>query len=603
MPDRSSQRAPARRLAVRWATAGIALTLAAFGCGSPALEGPPPIIVYLVDTLRADHLPVYGYARDTAPRLSEFARDAVVFEQAYAPTSWTKPSTASLLTGLDPLHHGVSYRTQGIDDDIELLPEALARAGYHTAAFVTNPWISSRWGFDQGFDSFHPRFEQSDAETLVDAALAHLETRRDRPFFLYLHALDPHSPYESRPGFQPWSEARAQALRSRDLRPDNRDAVVAAYDAEIRYGDHHFGRFLDALDEWGLYERSVIVFTSDHGEEFLEHGGSDHGRTLHEELVRVPLLIKLPGEPGAGRRAQSAVSLVDVVPTLHALAGVTASGVLDGDDLARVMAPDPDEPTARRIFLELDLLHDGEWNRARAVREGPLKLIEVERPEPQVLLFDLADDPGEQVDRAAGSPGEIARLGALLAARGTTAAAGFHMAVVNRPGPRITRFEGSLRAPSGQLRITALDQLEEGDHAEISDDGQRLRFAFTGQNVDDPKDRHRYWQIDEDWIRFDVDPPGSAVEFESFEISEGAPRIHLGPERELAPGLPLRFAADDERIGISDPALLLPRSGKRTVWGKAGVYLAAVPHGEQRSLSDLDPAEREQLRKLGYVAD
>lgn len=166
---------------------------------------PPPrpvvkhnVVIYLVDTLRADHLGVYGYERETSPRLDAFAKDAVVFERAYAPSSWTKPSTASLLTGLHPRRHGGITRDNKLADRIELLSEHLDALGYHTVAFMTNPNTVAMWGFDQGFDVFydiHNPDHQPKAEDVANKVFEHMDAHADQPFFYYIHTLDPHDPY------------------------------------------------------------------------------------------------------------------------------------------------------------------------------------------------------------------------------------------------------------------------------------------------------------------------------------------------------------------------------------------------------------------------
>jgi arylsulfatase A-like enzyme len=239
-------------------TALATALLLAGGC-SPQ---PPNVVIYLVDTLRQDHLGLYGYECDTSPRLGEFAKDAVVYRAAYSPTSWTKPAVTSLLSGRYPSAHGAVKRDSTLDADVQLVGEYLREAGYQTAAFVTNPNVLPVWGFERGFDRFYDIesvARSARADRVNEVVFEHLAQDPREPFLLYVHTRDPHKPYAP-----PVPYARMWAGEG--------DARVAAYDGEIRFNDHHFGRLLDHLEAAGLYRDALIVFTSDHGEELGERG-------------------------------------------------------------------------------------------------------------------------------------------------------------------------------------------------------------------------------------------------------------------------------------------------------------------------------------------
>lgn len=295
---------------------------------TPTLVAPnasvPLVIVYLVDSLRADHTTPYGYRRDTTPRLADFARDAVLFEQAVASSGWTKPSVASLFTSLLPDRHGVMQLPDPLEADVLTLAEMLGARGYATGAVVANATLYSRGsGFDQGFDVFagvygaeDRRSKIVDAARVVDASLALIDARRGLPSFLYVHTMDAHVPYVPPEPFDrlygpaPAPERPASDPR-RDYRaPEDLERVIAQYDGCVAYGDQEFGRFVSELRARGLYDRALILFMADHGEEFLDHGRWTHQKSVFDELVRVPLVVKYPkrGGPAGGSPARSSSS-------------------------------------------------------------------------------------------------------------------------------------------------------------------------------------------------------------------------------------------------------------------------------------------------------
>ena len=388
----------------------------------------PNILLYVIDTLRADHVGAYGYDRGTTPRLDALARGGVVFENARAQSSWTRPTVASMLTGLTPWSHGTNGQRDSLSPDVAYLPELLAEAGYETAAVVTNGVVSGQFGFDRGFDSFtylgervgqDPRIHRG-AEALHNKAMEWLDDRRgdrrdDRPFFLYLHATDPHAPYWPPAN---WRErfaadvdpALGEHERVAELEwnpaarmPGVADDLRALYDAEVAFLDHRFGRLTSYLRDAGLYDDMVIVVISDHGEEFGEHGRWQHGMTLHEEQLRVPLIVKLPAGERAGERVQRLVEQMDVAPTLLRLsaAEVPAAGDMQGVDLLRPAVDLDGSDAARKSFALL--ARQPQFRHVESIVSRGFKLVHTrvyERPRPQTQLFDLASDPAERVDLA-----------------------------------------------------------------------------------------------------------------------------------------------------------------------------------------------------------
>lgn len=332
--------------------AALAVAGAAPGCGGDGAELPerPSLLLVTLDTLRADHLGLYGYFRDTSPHLDRLAADALVFERAFAPMSTTLPAHASLMTGVHPIRHGVvsnfRFFGRGVSGEggLRTAAEMLGERGWQTAAFTSASPLSEETGIGRGFDHFQGpgawsaerrRLEVPALET-AEAARAWLAGAR-APFFLWVHFFDPHHPYEAPP---PFSEAfsveapLADHLRERGFPADLRPRLVGvfnAYDGEIAYTDHAVGTLLDALRERGLWDETLIVVVGDHGEGLWQHAHGRHGLTWNEQ-IRVPLVVRIPGGPRG--RHEGLASLMDVLPTLAAHARLPFDRAqLDGVDL------------------------------------------------------------------------------------------------------------------------------------------------------------------------------------------------------------------------------------------------------------------------------
>ena len=379
---------------------GGILGLGLAGC-APS-QGPDNVVVVVIDTLRRDHLPTYGYARETAPFLDRLAREGAALD-GVSPTSWTKPATASLLTGLHPLRHQATGRVDALPEEAETLAERLKGEGYQTLGVSANGWISAEFGFQQGFDEL--LLLDSEGSEVVNRGLFPLLEKLEPPYFLYVHYVDPHAPYAPQTAWD--GGALPAALRDQgpvsveDLdsftvqqRPaDFMARVRDLYDGEIRGVDRSLEKLLGELERRGLMENTVLVVTSDHGEEFEEHGRMSHGLSLYEEVVRVPLVIHAPHRPDqitAGLRGGLA-SLVDVMPTLADLLGLSGGEELDGVSLAGRLRGESAAEAERSLLFHLDHM-DGV---GLALRHGSSKLVLGKLPY-RKELFDLATDPAEQ---------------------------------------------------------------------------------------------------------------------------------------------------------------------------------------------------------------
>jgi arylsulfatase A-like enzyme len=558
--------------------------------GTPALavdREAPLVVVYLVDTLRADHTGVYGYARRTTPELDAFARDAVVFDAAVVHASWTKPSVASILTSRLPGEHRAVQLRDPLDPSNVTLAERLHERGWATGAAIANSVIyGAESTFDRGFDVFAGLHGEDDrpsklvgADVVVDAALAILRSRRGLPTFLYVHTMDPHVPYEPPPPFDrmfepfPTTEHPARDPRTDYKEPLDRERMIGQYDGDIAFGDREFGRFLRELKAAGLYEDALIVFLSDHGEEFLDHGRWLHGRSLFDELVRVPLVVKLPGNRGAGTRVAGQVQGIDVAPTVLEAAGLPLPADLGGQPLQRMLEADaPPRPAIAEISHRGSVAH--------GVRTDADKYIRRFSPDDDELYFDLRQDPKEETSLAAQVPERVRVLQAR--AEAAMAASPFRYTVqVAGSG----RFDLRLAA-RGWLEGVAASGLGPGERWSLGGNGRWLDLRLQPR-PGTPRE-----------VAFAVRPVGAPVTLAGSRdgrplrradvaVGEGSLRPEAFPfqlpdiesETEADRGLNLFAAPRDAAAGVR-------------VW-------LAMPPG--RSLQELDPEARERLEALGYV--
>ncbi len=396
--------------------AALGLALAALltaGCSrrvATHAARPDNVVLVVIDTLRRDHLATYGYGRNTAPFLDELAREGSAFE-AVTPAPWTKPATVSLLTGLHPVHHQAVDRLDRIPSGALTLAERLRSAGYHTLGVSANGWVSHPFGFDRGFDQFLLA-DNLKAPLLDRELLPHLD-RLKPPFFLYVHYIDPHLPYEPEVGWDgrpltaaerahPVTLQEVDATHFRHRSPELLARARDLYDGEIRGVDDALRTVVGRLTQRGLMDHTVLVVTADHGEELEDHGRMSHGQTVYQELLQVPLVIRSPRLP-AGRRPGRA-SLMDVVPTLLDLLGIDRAGDdLDGVSLAGALgagAATTAAPAADRPFLSYLDFVDGT---GLSLIRGARKLVLGKNPY-RKELFDLAADPHERTNLL-GRPG------------------------------------------------------------------------------------------------------------------------------------------------------------------------------------------------------
>ena len=359
---------------------------------SPGSEGfskirKPDIMFYIVDALRQGHVSCYGYERKTTPKADEFSNDGALFRNAYTSTTWTKPSGASLLTGLLPNRHGAVDRNDKLVEELKTMPEILRENGYYTVAFSTNGNISETFGFTQGFDEFislgkDPVTLSSYSDQLnvkiIEFIEEYVRQPERKPLFLFIWTVDPHSPYTPRESvkelfdidqFDPidtYDFGLLAKIHRGEIKVSDsqKKYIVTRYDQEVFFNDISFGAVLDSFRKNGLYEDAFIVFTADHGEEFFDHNGMGHGATLYNELIRIPLIIKSDRLENKDYRAP--VQLLDILPTLLDLLGIAEPYKLDGTSL---FAEHGDDRT-----LYFDTVKSGHIKKAAIYRDKKLIL-------------------------------------------------------------------------------------------------------------------------------------------------------------------------------------------------------------------------------------
>jgi len=555
---------------------------------------PPPVenvLLVSVDTLRADHVSWQGYERDTTPALDALARRGLVFRDAMSTSSWTLPAHGSLLTGRYPSQHGAQDDGSALSPAVPTLAELFSGAGFDTFGVVSHVYVASPFGFERGFATFDDSLIEGGTtnprgDAVIDRAIAWLDTRDPaRRFFAFVHLYDPHWDYAApeplgrrwvSPGYRGPIDGRYETmipfLAGEGMEPADRNALVGYYDGEIAWVDRQIARLIDALEQRGVLAETLVVLTSDHGEEFLDHGRLGHGRTMYQEQLHVPLVFRHDSLPR--ERRPEPVSLVDVAPTLLALAGVEPPVGLPGRSL---LAP----VSSERVLFAESIRFGLAW---RAARRGPHKVAELAEAGGRAF-FDLASDPAERRPGRSDPSGGV--LSEALDAYAASADSGWHWRIVAPRGERVRlrarfesdgRFVGARHFASG--RIEGRDVVFH--RFEVSGDGHALE-------VDVEATSHQ------GSIRFELEPSDAVLRVEVEEIDGGA--VHW------ASGEPVRGRRFELERG--DPRLLGSFATADRL--EPGLHVRAIPasggvSGAARARPLGDEARR-HLEALGYGAD
>ncbi len=370
----------------------------------------PNVILISIDTLRADHLSSYGYYRKTTPNIDKLASDGILFKQVVAQAPFTLASHMSLMTSLYPSFHKI-YLLKGsrLDNKITTLAEVLYNKNYKTWAITGGGQLNSNYGFSKGFEIYTeytaPKY---DVEKKVNEAINFIEKNKGLNFFIFFHSYKPHAPYTPEPPFDKifdsgykgnidGSLSTIDAINNGSLKisPEDKNHIISLYDGEIREVDNSLGKFFSYLKKNGLYDNSLIIFTSDHGEEFGEHGKIGlHSHTLYDELLLIPLIIKLPANAQKGKIIYNQVQSIDIFPTILQLIGIKdKSIILQGSPIAKLIF-NRNNKKDNYAFTER-LTEDN--IKLRAIRGKDFKFIYEDNGKGEIYYyFNLNNDPKEQ---------------------------------------------------------------------------------------------------------------------------------------------------------------------------------------------------------------
>jgi arylsulfatase A-like enzyme len=582
----------------------------------------PNILFFLIDTVRQDHMSCYGYARETTPNMDVFLPDAIRFTQLVPQSSWTRPSIASFFTSTYPAEHGAVDNTDPIRERLPRLAEALSAAGYECHGFVSNLNTLPQWGFAEGFaryvDMDSLRWHSTDPAHVVDAAIATIANAAGRPWFQFVHSIGAHHPYQPPAEFahrfqdEPLTRDDARELLDtcaeelsdiyallgmrpgdpslRDpantvetVAPRLRQACIDWYDGEIAYNDAQFQRLIDALKQTGQYDNTIIVVVSDHGEEFWEHGGVEHGYTLYEEQLRIPFLVKLPDSQLGGTTIESVVEGVDIAPTLIELVDAPPEPRFRGRSLLPVINGEPDAD--RLGFAALNLRQYS----IRAVKSPSLKQIIyplVSRTE----WFDLVQDPLEQ--RPIPEPEDKGAFDAFARAAGMVGAEGIHVFIKCALAEEQV-FEG--RVTCDNLQDFELRNSDGVAESEMLPEGMRFRvemkpvafYPFESMVGRKPwQEIHLYLAAKQaETFALDLTVDGEPVSVDAVEAGDARASVPL----------------DGSPLTVSELAAPLSAYDKGRFPDAFGVYLWYVPATSSGDASALDPEVAAALRGMGYL--
>lgn len=550
----------------------------------------PLVIVVLIDTLRFDRAPLGGAVVPTSPRLAALAEEGISFQRAYSTSSWTRPAVASLFTSLAPDEHRVRARSDRLSDSLTTWAEIARQNGLQTVAIATNPNVLPIWGFAQGFGRFidlgaRDWQEESNAFDVL-AAAEDILAEESRPLFLYVHLMDPHSPYD--PPLDTMRSLYADYVASSPGRePDASDFAnvrhaVRRYNGEVRNADEALGDFVDDLRDRDEFTESLLLVVSDHGEEFLDHGGLYHGQNLFEEQVHIPMLLKAPHNRFAGTQVDGIVSIVDAMPTIAAMLGWTTPPGIRGRSMLPAISGEG--PTRDFAFASLETSQHDLW--AAIGDRAKLIASRARADEDTSMLFDIASDPSEQ--HALKDERLEAALRDRLDARVSEGRAGWHLKLCG--GTQDATVSIHVDGISG--RVESID-LEEDDA--VTQKGGRLNFrAGVGTRrvlTELLGARVRTNVRDEDTIWFEGDRPtvrASTDRGAKFRVLAGSASEHV--ERR-------QIELDPDAWTVN--ALEAPRCSADAGFTELLIW-RIEPHAEAETAA-ADDRLRERLRALGYV--
>lgn len=543
------------------------------------------IIMICVDTMRADVLGSYGCERGITPNMDEFASEAVRFENCTSTSSWTLPAVASAVTGFWPGMIAVDNRTEHLRDEETTLAEILLDYGFRTLSVVNNRFVMPETGFSQGIeDTSYVSLAPADEQ--VDSALAKIGDITNVDFFMYIHLMDPHQPYQPQEPFLSqfrrgngrftdgyvWEEDDEIALEG------EREQIRGLYDGEVAFVDSQLGRFFDGLKTLGIWDDAVIIIFADHGEEFWEHGGYEHGHSMHNEVTHVPLMMKIPGHDAEVNYER--VSLVDLTPTILGLVGIEGNPEMVGIDLFNPGERNPH----RRLIIE-GVIHASE--RYAIIKDEWKQILymnQVAEPE----MYDLRTDPAEQKN-VLSSERELAYdLSCELLEYATRTSEGFHVRIYNLPDVSDTlTYQLSITGGNGEFNDVVFDY-----------NGELVSENFTENSLSAIVRIGRSYTEKVGYISLDFDIEPEDAEFVISGGVEENPDLefpwYLGASETPVFSKEISLSMVDERVSMSYPQPWFFESQGAFVW--------SVPPGIREEMRDeLSDEAQEELRSLGYI--
>jgi arylsulfatase A-like enzyme len=570
------------------------------------------VIIIGLDTLRPDHLGCYGYTRRTSPHIDAIAAQGVLFRNVVSKAPWTHPSFATVFTSLYPTQHGATTVKTRMRTDFPTLASTLAARGYLTAAIVNAPTFSPEFGLNRGFDhyDFISPWEERRADTITGSALEWIDTHADESFFIFVHYFDPHLPYDPPPPYDrmfdpayegplgrsfnidrlsPWGPRKLKQLEALSYADSNH--IAALYDGEIVFADSAIGELLTGLERLRLRDKSLLVFLSDHGEEFFDHGGLDHGHSLYNELIRVPLVLSLPGVLPEGTQVTRHARLLDVMPTVLDILNLEPRDRMEGTSLLPLASDFDPNPRAAEALLPCGICYS-EALRHRITTKSltiyPWKLIYDTRSK-EKMLFNLHDDPGEITNLATTEPTSLGPVEKTLLRTMLDISDTWYIEMAAGPRPRVFSLDITSKVGRLPAHIEA--------HNLIDGFGNIMDLAQIDNTITTPS------RLSVDalevtgrmTVAFKLDMAGAPIRLDlSIDGREASKHTFIG--RNLIRPVTMPFteeASENNREPKGEPDRR-PEPPYFVIWHQRSLY-------QGDTSMELDPETTKQLRALGYV--
>jgi arylsulfatase A-like enzyme len=573
---------------------------------------PSNVVIIAVDTLRPDHLGCYGYRANTSPNIDTLAGTGVLFENVISPAPWTHPSFGTVFTSLYPSQHNATTVATRMGTSFPTLAGILSGNGFATCAIVNAPTFSPQMRMDRGFQKydFIDPWKERRADEITDTALEWIETHSSERFFIFVHYFDPHLPYSPpepydtlfSPGYQgpmrhsfdldsllDWGAIECEGAR--DLSSEQREQIEALYDGEIAFADREIGRLLAGIRAAGLDKTTLVLFLSDHGEEFLDHGGLDHGHSLYDELLRVPLIISLPGTVSEGERRPQFVRLLDVAPTILDFLGIAPARSFEGSSLKPLIFGSGAVQDYEHQLLTPRVCYSEamrQSNTTKAITAYPWKLIHDTQTE-TAMLFNLEDDSGEKRNLLGVEEEHRAALEQMLFSTAFAVSDTWFVELGSDGTDRTFSLALSTELSFWPNRITA---------ARLLDHNGRLIRLTRPVEVDSS---HRALRImglpvdDRALLAFKVDLPYNPLRFNlSIDGTPAAERTFIGKRMMTPDAVPFTMTAERrDSASVAEPDRR-PKPPYFLVWNRMSRYRA-------EAAVRLDENTKKQLRSLGYI--